>query len=64
MVTFEHKPVRAGAGAQLIGYLLLMHETLHVSPIANKLGMVIILELRKWGQKNQKLKVFLGYTET
>lgn len=52
MVTFEYKLVRAGAGAQLIGYLLLMHETLHVSPIANKLGMVIILELRKWGQKN------------
>lgn len=64
MATFEYKPVRAGAEAQLIGHLLLMHETLHVSPIANKLGMVIILELRKWGQENQKLKVFLGYTET
>lgn len=64
MATFEYKPVRAGAGAQLIGHLLFMHETLHVSPIANKLGMVIILELRKWGQENQKLKVFLGYTET
>lgn len=64
MATFKYKPVRAGAGAQLVGCLLIMHETLHGSPVANKLGMVIIPEPRKWGQEDQKLRVFLGYTGT
>lgn len=65
MATFKYKPVRAGADAQLVGCLLIMHETLHGSPATNKLGMVIILEPRKWGQEDQKtLKVFLGYTGT
>lgn len=55
MATFKYIPVISGA--QLVECLPTMHETLHGSPIANKLGIVMhaynlrVWEMRAGGQK-------------